>query len=98
VSAVERLAQAFSTDVVRAIERLIVERVRGALDADGRFGWVTLDHAAQLLGTTADALRKRIERGTLPARKFEGRWFIEVAVLDRLIRESQPGGYDPLDT
>jgi excisionase family DNA binding protein len=95
VSAVERLAQAFSTDVVAAIERLIVERVRGVLDADGRFGWVTLDEAAQLLGTTADALRKRIERGTLPARKFGGRWYIEVAVLDRLIRG---GGYDPLDT
>jgi excisionase family DNA binding protein len=94
VSAVERLAQAFSTDVVGAIERLIVERVRGILDVDGRFGWVTLDQAAELLGTTADALRKRIERGTLPAHKFEGRWYIEVAVLDRLIRESQSGGYD----
>jgi hypothetical protein len=98
VSAVERLAQAFSTDVVGAIERLIVERVRGALDADERFGWVTLDPAAQLLGTTAEALRKRIERGNLPARKFEGRWYVEVAVLDRLIREGQPVGYDPLDT
>jgi Helix-turn-helix domain len=94
VSAVDRLAQVFSTDVVGAIERLIVERVRGVLDADKRFGWVTLDQAAQLLGTTADALRKRIERGSLPARKFEGRWYIEVAVLDRLIRESQPAGYD----
>jgi excisionase family DNA binding protein len=98
VSAVERLAQAFSTDVVGASERLVVERMRGALDADERFGWVTLDQAARLLGTTADAVRKRIERGTLPARKFEGRWYIEVAVLDRLIRESQLGGYDPLDT
>jgi hypothetical protein len=94
VSAVERLAQAFSTDVVGAIERLIVERVRDALDVDERFGWVTLDQAAQLLGATADALRKRIERGTLPARKFERRWYIDVAVLDRLIRESKPGGYD----
>ncbi len=37
--------------------------------------------AAEQLGTTPAALRKRIERGRLRGRKIRGRWFVELSSL-----------------
>jgi excisionase family DNA binding protein len=41
-----------------------------------RAGMMSVDEAAQLLGISPSAVRKRIARGQLDARKVEGRWQI----------------------
>lgn len=45
--------------------------------------------AADFLGLTKDAVRKRASRGTLPARKTGGRWQVGV-ILDRSVTGDQP--------
>jgi hypothetical protein len=40
--------------------------------------WYDLDKAADIIGITSDAVRKRIERGTLEGTKENGRWQVYV--------------------
>jgi excisionase family DNA binding protein len=42
----------------------------------------TVDEAAQLLGTTANALRKRIERGTIRSEKVDGVRYVLLSDID----------------
>jgi DNA-directed RNA polymerase specialized sigma24 family protein len=83
------LTLAFSQEVVAELERLIVEEVQRRVAEEQRFGWVTLERAGELLGISADAVRKRIERTLLEAHKYEGRWYVDTAVLDRVIRDAE---------
>jgi len=43
-------------------------------------------HAAQLLGITEDAIRKRITRGTLKGYKEDGRWYVHLPDNDQNYR------------
>ena len=47
--------------------------------------------AGELLGISAAAVRQRVVRGQLPARKLEGRLYLDVNDLDLAIRN---GSYD----
>jgi hypothetical protein len=91
----ETLGRVFSPEVVDAIERLGAGRALVERKAVGpEFGWVTLERAGELLGITADAVLKRIKRGVIPGdavRKWEGRWYVELKALDRLIRSGATG-------
>ena len=51
----------------------------GAMQDNGDGNGYTLSEAAERLGTTPDALRKRIQRGSLPGRKVDGRWRVTLA-------------------
>ena len=42
---------------------------------------VPLAAAAERLELSTEAVRKRIQRGTLPGRKVDGAWFVEAAHL-----------------
>ena len=42
---------------------------------------VPLAVAAELLQISTEAVRKRIQRGTLPGRKVDGAWFVEASAL-----------------
>jgi hypothetical protein len=85
------LAAAFSPEVVDAIERLVAERVHRELADRHEFEWVTLDRAGELLGITADGVYRKITKGTLDGRKFDGRWFVNLSELDRVIRSGATG-------
>lgn len=47
-----------------------------------------VDGAAVYLGRTPAAIRKMIERGTLPATKLDGKIQLDRVVLDNLIEQS----------
>jgi Helix-turn-helix domain len=87
----ETLQGVFSAEVVDAIERVVAERVHRELADRHEFEWVTLDRAGELLGISADGVYRKITKGTLDARKFDGRWFVNLAELDRVIRSGAPG-------
>lgn len=52
------------------------------LDAHGRLGLVTAGEAADLLGSSAEWIRRLARRGTLPARRVGPQWLIDRAALD----------------
>jgi excisionase family DNA binding protein len=49
--------------------------------------WLTTQDAAQYLGITPAALRKRVERGEIPCSKLGRRLWFNVADLDALMAE-----------
>lgn len=98
-AATERLEQAFSPEIVDAMERLIDERVaerdRRESAAQEDFGWVTTDRAGEMLGKTADAVTHDIRSGRIPGdsvRKVGRRYYVAVVALDRLIRDAEKSG------
>lgn len=60
--------------------------------ADASADWLGVTDAARILGISRDAVRKRIQRGTLPARKAGRSWLVQVdasrTVLDESAEES----------
>jgi len=56
---------------------------------DGVQDKVDIGTAATRMGITPEAVRKRIARGTLPATKQEGRWYVTLGTSN---------GYHPQDT
>ena len=58
--------------------------------------WTPLDAAAERLGISRDAARKRLERGTLVGEKRHGHWFVLLDNLDTLDAVSDlPGRQSP---
>ena len=50
--------------------------------------WLTVDAAAELLGTTPKAIRGKLERGVLEAHRFDGRVYVSRRELDEAIRKA----------
>jgi len=50
---------------------------------------VTLRQAAEVLGLTPDAVRKRIVRGALEGEKIDGQWYLPDWALDKAVAESE---------
>lgn len=48
--------------------------------------WLTLAEAAAIEGTTTEALRKRIKRGLLDAKKDGGRWCVKPGTVSRHVQ------------
>ena len=55
---------------------------------------VSLTIAAERLDLSTEAVRKRIQRGTLPGRKVEGTWFVEASALPSSSSSSSSGRQD----
>ncbi len=51
---------------------------------------VPINEAAQRLGISLDVARKRVKRGTLPAEKIDGRWYVELDRLDGELDGASP--------
>ena len=51
---------------------------------------VSLTIAAERLDLSTEAVRKRIQRGTLPGRKVEGTWFVEASALPSSSSSGRP--------
>ncbi len=92
----DRLLVALAPELVQALEELVAERVSVELER-GRAerAWLTLDEAAARYRTTAAALRKRAQRGTLPgAVRDGGRWLVESGVYDGALERGTLNGTD----
>ncbi len=81
---VEAIAQALEP----LVRRIVREEVRRAAH-DWR--WRSPAQAGELLGISAAAVRQRVVRGQLPARKLEGRLYLDINDLDLAIKN---GSYD----
>jgi len=54
--------------------------------------WLTVDAAADLLGTTPKAIRGKLERGVFEAHRFDGRVYVSRRELDEAIRKARGAG------
>jgi excisionase family DNA binding protein len=64
----DRLLAALSPDVVAAIEELIAERVREALEANGSGDgspWLSVEEAADYLGVSRRMVERRVKAGQI---------------------------------
>lgn len=52
---------------------------------------VPIAEAAEQLGVTIELLRKRAQRGTMPAYKVDGRWFVVLDTTPPIVQPSGPG-------
>lgn len=52
-------------------------------------GWVDIGQAAEILGMSKDAVRKRIQRGTLPAEKIDGQWYIRLDDIQDILKDEE---------
>jgi excisionase family DNA binding protein len=87
VTARDRLAAVLAPDVVAALEELVDERVAESLSelaAENGAAWLTLTQAAARLGCSADAVRMRVNRGRLEARRQGRRLYVSAASVDQL--------------
>lgn len=71
---------------VREIARAVVreELARHAPEWE----WLTVDAAAELMGTSTKAIRGKLERGVLEAHRFDGRVYVSRRELDEAIRKA----------
>jgi hypothetical protein len=82
------LAAALADALEPLIRRLVREELRRA---EYQWQWRTPAQAGELLGISAAAIRQRVVRGQLSARKLEGRLYLDIHDLDAAIRN---GRYD----
>ncbi len=52
---------------------------------------VPIADAAEQLGVTIELLRKRAQRGTVPAYKVDGRWFVVLDTTTPIVLDTSPG-------
>jgi hypothetical protein len=78
----EPLAAALAQALQPLVEALIRDEVRRA---GLEWRWATAERAGELLGISAAAVRQRVLRGQLPARRLDGRVYLDVRELDATI-------------
>ena len=80
------LRATFSPELVEALERLVDERVRAALeelhgDARSRRRFVTVAEAAELTGLSERGVRAQVKRGRLRAKRLGQRILVDLESL-----------------
>lgn len=77
-----------SPAIVDALELLVEQRVEEKLAAREAAApartWLTLEEAGEQLGCSADAVRMRVRRGRLEARRQGRRVYVSAASVERL--------------
>ena len=84
----EPIDAALAEALEHLLRRLVREEVRRAAH---EWRWRTPEQAGELLGISAAAVRQRVVRGQLPARRLEGRVYLDINDLDLAIKN---GSYD----
>jgi Helix-turn-helix domain len=51
--------------------------------------WLTVEQASERIGIGPSAVRERIRRGLLPARKWQARWYVDSDEIDRCIADDR---------
>lgn len=68
---------------VAALAQLVpVAELSRAPDSPDGAHWISTTDAAETLGVTDRAIRKRLARGTLQGQQIAGRWWIDLRNLD----------------
>jgi excisionase family DNA binding protein len=80
----EPIAAALLDTLHSELERIARVEVLRALD-ERLPRWLTVPQAAERIGIGRSAVRERIRQGALPARKWEGRWYVASADIDAAI-------------
>ena len=84
--------ESIAAALVAALEPLVSQIVREEVArAEHEWRWRTPAQAGELLGISAAAVRQRVVRGQLPARRLEGRVYLDFNDLDLAIKN---GSYD----
>jgi hypothetical protein len=84
----EALAAALAETLESLVRRVVREETRRH---EHEWRWRTPAQAGELLGISAAAVRQRVVRGQLPARRLEGRVYLDINNLDVAIKN---GSYD----
>ncbi len=71
-----------SEGMLDALKSLLVDAVRGTPTTKR---WLPIDEAADYLSITPGAVRKRIERGSIPSTRSGGRRYVDREKLDRTL-------------
>jgi excisionase family DNA binding protein len=82
-----QLAAIVGGDLLEAIEAFVNERVTEAVAelvprSNGEAAWLTLEQAGERLGCTADAVRMRVKRGRLTAKRQGRRVYVSRESVD----------------
>jgi excisionase family DNA binding protein len=72
------------------LRRLMREEIRNINIDDLAPRWLTVRQAAERIGIGPSAVRERIRQGSIPARKWEGRLYIEASAIDEAVATSEP--------
>jgi excisionase family DNA binding protein len=84
-----RLEAVLAPEMVSLIETYVAQSVAEAIaqhaaKLNGDRTWLTLSEAGERLGVSADAIRMRVRRGRLEARRQGRRVYVRAASVDRL--------------
>jgi excisionase family DNA binding protein len=82
------LASAVIELVRPELKQVVREELRLALD-DRLPRWLTVKQVAERIGISESAVRERIRNGLLHANKWQGRWYVEAAEIDRCIADAR---------
>lgn len=84
----DHLAAYVSADLLELVDAYVDERIAAAFAAQSRptegngSSWLTIAQAADILDCSADAVRMRIKRGRLEARKDGSRVYVSRRSVD----------------
>jgi excisionase family DNA binding protein len=79
----EQLGRIFGPDTLEALADFIYEQVDKTLnERDHERRWLSVAAAADYLGLSEKAIRRRIERGTIAYTRLRGRVLIDRRALD----------------
>jgi Helix-turn-helix domain len=84
----EPLGAALEDVLTLLARRLVQQELRRA---ERQWRWLTPEQAGELLGISAAAVRQRVLRGQLRARRLEGRLYLDIHDLDDAVAN---GRYD----
>jgi len=70
------------------VRRVLLDTVRIAVD-ERLPRWLTPKQAGERIGIGSSAVRERIRNGTLRASKWNDRWYVEAAEIDRCIADAR---------
>ena len=90
---IQALATALRPEIERLVDERVDERLRAAVaqwQSRTADPWLTTVEAAAHLRLTAEALRARARRGTIPAHREGDRWLFHRDELDAHVRGLHP--------
>jgi hypothetical protein len=78
------MSQQLELALIEVLRPVVKRMVREEVERAGmRWRWQSVRQAAETLDMSEAAIRKRAQRGQIPARKLDGRLYVDMEALDR---------------